>query len=82
VLRDVLVREVPTVLVREVYAVAALAGAVVVAVGDSIGGDRAAVAASGAATVFALRVAGAVAPLARAGRAPLSLDRSRRLTAG
>ena len=56
VLRDVLVREVPAVLVREVYAMAALAGAVVVAVGDAVGGERAVVAAAGAATVFGLRM--------------------------
>ena len=57
VIRDVLVREVPAVLVREVYAVAALAGTVVVAVGEGLGGDRALVAALGAAMVFALRLA-------------------------
>ncbi len=55
-LRDVLVREVPAVLVREVYAMAALAGAAVVAVGEAVGGERTVVAAAGAATVFGLRM--------------------------
>lgn len=56
VLRDVLVRDVPAVLVREVYAVAALAGAVVVVVGEAAGVDRVVVAVAGASVVFLLRV--------------------------
>jgi uncharacterized membrane protein YeiH len=37
VLRDVLLREIPTVLRREIYALAALSGAAVVVVGDALG---------------------------------------------
>jgi uncharacterized membrane protein YeiH len=36
-LRDILLREIPLVLRREIYAVAALAGCVIVALGNSLG---------------------------------------------
>ena len=56
-LRDVLVAEVPTVLRAELYAVAALAGAGVVVVGDQIGFAPTPLAIAGAAVCFAMRVA-------------------------
>lgn len=57
VLRDLLVLEVPTVLRREVYAVAGLAGAVVVVIGDRLRLPSTPVAVAGAALCFALRFA-------------------------
>lgn len=53
--RDVLVAQVPSVLRRELYAIAALAGAVVVVVGDALALPAAPVAVTGAALCFALR---------------------------
>lgn len=55
-LRDLLVTEVPRVLREEIYAVAALVGATVVAVGDGLGFPDAAVAVAGVAAAFTLRV--------------------------
>lgn len=55
VVRDVLLREIPTVLRREIYALAALAGAVVVVVGDGIGVAPGVTAVLGAALAFGLR---------------------------
>lgn len=56
VLRDVLLREIPTVLRREVYAVAAALGAVVVVLGDRLGLPPVPVALAGAVLVAAVRV--------------------------
>lgn len=56
VLRDVLLREIPTVLRREVYAVAAVLGAVVVVLGDRWGLPPVPVALAAAALVAAVRV--------------------------
>jgi len=57
VVRDLLVREVPTVLLRvELYAVAALAGAVVVVAGRLLEFPTATVAIAGAAICFTLRM--------------------------
>jgi uncharacterized membrane protein YeiH len=53
--RDVLVAEVPHVLRRELYAVAALAGAVVVVAGDAFGLPSAPVAVVGAVLCFTVR---------------------------
>jgi uncharacterized membrane protein YeiH len=53
--RDVLVAEIPGVLRRELYAVAALLGAVIVVAGDRLALPSAAVAVVGAASCFALR---------------------------
>jgi uncharacterized membrane protein YeiH len=55
--RDVLVAEVPTVLRAELYAVAALAGAAVVVIGDLLQLPSAAVTIAGAALCFGLRLA-------------------------
>jgi len=55
-LRDVLVAEVPTVLRADLYAVAALAGAVVMATGDLLGLPLTPVAIAGAAVCFGLRL--------------------------
>lgn len=55
-LRDVLLREIPLVLRREIYAVAALAGAVVVAVGDRLGLPGGPTALAGSALIVALRL--------------------------
>ncbi|MGM1061731.1 trimeric intracellular cation channel family protein [Saccharothrix sp. Mg75] len=55
-LRDVLLREIPLVLRREIYAVAALAGAVVVAAGDALGLPAAPVALVGSAIVVGVRL--------------------------
>ena len=54
-LRDVLVSEVPAVLRGDVYAVAALAGGVVVVVGRMLGMPSAAVTIAGAAVCFGIR---------------------------
>lgn len=53
--RDVLVAQVPSVLRRELYAVAALTGALVVVMGDALALPEAPVAVAGAALCFALR---------------------------
>jgi uncharacterized membrane protein YeiH len=53
--RDVLVAQIPHVLRRELYAVAALAGAVVVVCGDALGLPAAPVTVAGAALCFTLR---------------------------
>ena len=53
--RDVLVAQIPSVLLRELYAVAALAGALVVVAGHALNLPSAAVAIAGAALCFALR---------------------------
>jgi uncharacterized membrane protein YeiH len=55
-LRDILVSEIPTVLRAELYAVAALAGAVVVVGGGLLGLPSTPVAIAGAALCFGLRV--------------------------
>lgn len=55
-LRDVLLREIPMVLRREIYAVAALAGAVVVAVGAWLRLDSSWVTVIGSAIVVAIRL--------------------------
>jgi uncharacterized membrane protein YeiH len=55
ILRDVLVAQVPTVLHAELYAIAALAGAAVVVVGDAFQLPSSAVAAAGAILCFGLR---------------------------
>jgi uncharacterized membrane protein YeiH len=56
IVRDVLVREIPTVLRTELYAVAALAGAVVVVLGGLLRVPASAAAGTGAALCFALRL--------------------------
>lgn len=55
-MRDVLVAQVPVVLRSELYAVAAMAGATVVVVGDALALPRGPVMAAGALLCFALRV--------------------------
>lgn len=55
-LRDVLVAEIPTVLRSDLYAVAALAGAVVVVIGGQLGVSPSAAAIVGAAICFCLRL--------------------------
>lgn len=55
-LRDVLLREIPLVLRKEIYAVAALAGAVVVVVGDRLGLPAGAVGVAGSALIVGLRL--------------------------
>ncbi|RLK59586.1 MULTISPECIES: trimeric intracellular cation channel family protein [Actinokineospora] len=55
-LRDLLLREIPLVLRREIYALAALAGAVVVVVGTRTGWPAALVAVVGATIVSAVRL--------------------------
>jgi uncharacterized membrane protein YeiH len=56
VVRDVLLNETPRVLVGEVYAVAALLGAAVMAIGERRGLPRATAMVSGALACFVLRV--------------------------
>lgn len=56
ILRDVLVREIPTVLRSDLYAVAAFAGAAVVVAGGWLGVPPTATTLAGAALCFALRV--------------------------
>lgn len=56
VVRDLLVAEVPAVLRSEIYAVAALAGASVVVLGEALALPRAAVTLAGAGLCFALRM--------------------------
>ena len=55
-LRDLLLAQIPTVLHSELYAVAALAGAVVVVIGHVLSLDPAAVAIAGAALCFGIRL--------------------------
>lgn len=55
-LRDLLVTEVPRVLREEIYALAALVGAMVVVAGDRFGLPETAVIVTGVATAFVLRV--------------------------
>ena len=57
-LRDVLVREVPTVLRRELYAVPALIGAAIVVAAAELGHHGAAAAIAGAMVCFLIRMAG------------------------
>ena len=57
IVRDVLLSEIPAVMRAEVYAVAALAGASVVVVGDALGLHSTAMACTGAALCFGLRLA-------------------------
>jgi uncharacterized membrane protein YeiH len=57
-LRDVLLREVPTVLRSDLYAIPALAGAAVVAVAHEAGSDAGGYAVTGAALCLALRLVG------------------------
>jgi uncharacterized membrane protein YeiH len=56
VLRDLLLREIPVVLRREIYALAALAGGVLVVVGDWLGLPSGPVAVVGSALVVVIRV--------------------------
>lgn len=58
IVRDVLVGEVPTVLRRELYAVPAVLGALVVCLGDGLGAQGATTAAVAAAVVFGVRMLG------------------------
>lgn len=57
VLRDVLLREVPVVLRRGLYAIPALIGAAIVVVAAELGGDEPLFAVIGAAVCFAIRLA-------------------------
>ena len=57
-LRDVLIRRIPVVLRRELYAIPALAGALVVVVTDRVGGYGAWAAIGGAGLCFAIRLLG------------------------
>jgi uncharacterized membrane protein YeiH len=57
-LRDVLLREVPTVLRSDLYAIPALAGAAVVAIAHQAGSDAGAYAVIGAGVCLALRLVG------------------------
>ena len=57
IVRDVLLSEIPAVMRAEVYAVAALAGASVVVVGDALGLHSTTMACAGAALCFVLRLA-------------------------
>ena len=58
ILRDVLLREVPTVLRSELYAVPALGGAAVVAIANEAGGDSGAYVLVGAAVCLVVRLIG------------------------
>jgi len=72
--RDILLSDVPVVLRSDIYAIAALAGAAVVVIGDGLGLPSAATTCSGAALCFALRLAairhGWHLPIARAPEHP------------
>jgi uncharacterized membrane protein YeiH len=57
-LRDVLLRDVPTVLRSDLYAIPALAGAAVVAIAEEAGSDAGAYAIAGALLCLALRLVG------------------------
>ena len=73
-LRDVLLREVPTVLRSELYAVPALGGAAVVAIAHSAGSDNPTFAVAGAAVCLGVRLVGlrygVTVPIAREERRP------------
>ena len=56
VVRDVLLAQVPVVLRSDIYAVAALAGALIIVAGDDLGLPEAPVAVAGAALCFGLRI--------------------------
>ena len=56
VLRDVLLREIPLVLRREIYAVAAVVGAVVLVIGSKLGVDRTLRSLTAVGIVFLIRV--------------------------
>ena len=56
VVRDVLLAQVPVVLRSDIYAVAALAGALIIVAGDDLGLPEAPVAVTGAALCFGLRI--------------------------
>jgi uncharacterized membrane protein YeiH len=56
VMRDLLLREIPVVLRREIYALAALAGGVLVVVGDRLGLPQGPVAVVGSAVIVVIRV--------------------------
>lgn len=56
IIRDVLVREIPTVLHREIYATAALAASVLVVIGDRLKIDDVVVSVIAIAAAFAIRV--------------------------
>lgn len=77
--RDVLVAEVPTVLHAELYAVAAMAGAMVVVGGQLLGLPPVPLAAAGALLCFGLRVVairrGWRLPIARAPERPIRRDK-------
>lgn len=71
-LRDVLLREVPTVLLSDLYAIPALAGAAVLAIAHEAGSDAGVYAVVGAATCLVLRLVGmrygVTVPTARSGK--------------
>lgn len=56
IIRDVLVREIPVVLHREIYATAALVGAAIIAVGDRLGAPNTVLAVVSVITTFVIRV--------------------------
>lgn len=56
IIRDVLVREIPVVLHREIYATAALVGAAIIAVGDRLGAPDTVLAVVAVITTFVIRV--------------------------
>ena len=74
ILRDVLLRQVPTVLRSELYAIPAVAGASVVAIAHSAGSDNGMYAVAGAILCLALRLIGlryrVSVPIARSARLP------------
>jgi uncharacterized membrane protein YeiH len=70
--RDVLVSDIPVVLHSDLYAVAALAGAMVVVVGHLLNAPPAASAVGGAVLCFAIRLVA----LWRGGRLPTAGERS------
>ena len=70
VMRDVLVSDIPAVLRSDLYAVAALAGAIVVVVGHVLGAPPAASAIAGAASCFGIRLVA----LWRGWRLPVAVD--------
>jgi uncharacterized membrane protein YeiH len=74
ILRDVLLRQVPTVLRSELYAIPAVAGAAVVAIAHSAGSDTGMYAVAGAILCLALRLIGlryrVSVPIARSARLP------------
>ena len=56
IIRDVLVREIPAVLHREIYATAALVGAAIIAIGDRLGAPDTVLAVVAVITTFVIRV--------------------------